>query len=195
MALTPAACSGDRSATCYPRNSEQWICRATLGFPVRADPVMMTRTRPVTFILKRDAMAIALVILALSDAGFWAMSYAEESPPISEFLHRAQLESNARRFSQLLNSLGEKTRSSSHAKSSNSPSTAKVVQVRTTNGITHDRAIATQPKVIMQPVTLQEADPVPLKSKIRKTRTGARQSKDAWIRRASSIIRSAGVKF
>lgn len=195
MALTPAACSGDRSATCYPRNSEQWICRATLGFPVRADPVMMTRTRPVTFILKRDAMAIALVILALSGAGFWAMSYAEESPPISEFLHRAQLESNARRFSQLLNSLGEKTRSSSHAKSSNSPSTAKVVQVRTTNGITHDRAIATQPKVIMQPVTLQEADPVPLKSKIRKTRTGARQSKDAWIRRASSIIRSAGVKF
>ena len=156
---------------------------------------MMTRTRPVTFILKRDATAIALVILALSGAGFGAMSYAEESPPISEFLHRAQLESNARRFSQLLNSLGEKTRSSSHAKSSNSPSTAKVVQVRTTNGITHDRAIATQPKVIMQPVTLQEADPVPLKSKIRKTRTGARQSKDAWIRRASSIIRSAGVKF
>jgi hypothetical protein len=51
---------------------------------------MMTRTRPITFILKRDATAIALVILALSGAGFGAMSYAEESPPVSEFLHRAQ---------------------------------------------------------------------------------------------------------
>jgi hypothetical protein len=183
------------SATCYPRNSEQWICRAPLGFPVRADPVMMTRTRPVTFILKRDATAIALVILALSGAGFGAMSYAEESPPISEFLHRAQLESNARRFSQLLDSLGEKTRSSSHAKSSNSPSDDKVVQVRTTNGITPARTMATQPKLIMQPVTLQEAHPVPLKSKIRKTRSSARPSKDAWIRRASSIIRSGGVRF
>jgi hypothetical protein len=156
---------------------------------------MLTRTRPVTSKWKRDTVAIALGILALSGATSGAASYAEESPPISEFLHRAQLQSNAHRFAQLLDSLGEKTTSSSRSESAIPLSGAKLLQVRTTNETPPSRAMATSPKVVVQPVTLQETPAVPVKSHIRKPRSGARPSKNAWIRRASSILRSAGVRF
>ncbi len=68
---------------------------------------MMIRAVPADPFSFGDAAAVLVGLLVVGAVIFFVSMSAENSPPISEFLHRTQAEADASRFQDLLSALGE----------------------------------------------------------------------------------------
>jgi len=161
---------------------------------------MMTRAAPLIPVSSSDFASIALTFVALVTATFALSSYAEGSRPVSEFLYRAQSESEARGFEELLGTLGEKppaTHAATQiARVDEPPVAAKPATASAPNVTPPAKSIALPEKLAAKPqVAVVHSPSGGKKVDFRKVQKVARRSADDWVRQGSSIVRLVTARF